>query len=233
MLWTETRTHEEAEARRFQIRRIDQRLISAAGLQDRNRGTETGADESWTEALQMIRGNPAARLSIAVRHLPKPAAFREACRALRMSINEKYEANRNFENEAFALHRLAAIASVAAHELLEITPFSMIEQLDLAPATLGWESFSLLGQKDFTLMAGLWGHPSRHLTGEMLYPEIALAASASLAAIRIHEQKAQVAHIARHDGVPGAETARAGDRHMVARVAGWLRRGPSQRSTLR
>ncbi len=189
--------------------------------------------ESWAEALETIRQDPTQRLAIAVRHLPKPAAFREACRALRARIGERYEANQRWDDELFALHRLAAIASIASHEQLEVTAFTAIEDLDLSPGTIGWEGLSLLGHKDFQMMADLWGAPATHTTGAALHPRIAVVASASLAVIRASEQKMRIAAIdSQHRaGLPeGAEISQPG---LASRLSSWLRRSPPARSAAR
>jgi hypothetical protein len=235
MLWTETKTQEEAEARRMALRRQD---ISIEGATER-RGPEparippSSRPESWAEALETIRQDPSARLSIAVRHLPKPAAFREACRALRARINERHEAGQSWEDELFALHRLAAIASVASHEQLEVTSFAAIEDLDLSPATIGWEGLSLLGHKDFQMMADIWGSPLIHTTGAALHPRITVAASASLSAIRATERSTRIDMVGQQYRPGFREGGNMPQPGFAARLSTWLRRGPSARSVVR
>ncbi|HEX7781982.1 MAG TPA: hypothetical protein VF509_04170 [Sphingobium sp.] len=198
-----------------------------------NRTSLPGNPTSWAEALETIRQDPAQRLSIAVRHLPKPAAFREACRALRARINERYEAGQPWDDELFALHRLAAIASVASHEQLEVTAFSVIEQLDISPAAIGWEGLALLGHKDFQMMADLWGSPAVHTTGAALYPQVAVVASASLAAIRASEQTRRIADIEGRLRPGFPEDADMSQPGLVSRLSTWLRRSQPARSATR
>ncbi|PZU60611.1 MAG: hypothetical protein DI547_03130 [Sphingobium sp.] len=222
MMWTETRTQEEVEAWRAAVRRPNDGALA------RGAASPTANDnaEHWAEALEEIRRNPPARLSIAVRHLPKPAAFREACRALRQRINELAEAGRPVDDALFALHRLAAISSIAAHEQLQITPFADIEQLDLGPDRLGWRQLPLLGERDYQMMELCWGRPTGHASGAALYPHIAVMAAEKLVAVRRAEAAMPKPAAAETD----RRHAHASPLRVLSRVSGWFRRDDSRRA---
>jgi hypothetical protein len=220
MIWIETRSQEQVDAWRSGVRLA---AASSAHPSQGGNARKKGANDNvmlWSEALEEIRRDPQSRLTIAVRYLPKPAAFREACRALRQRINALQENRQPYGDELFALHRLAAIGSVAAHEQLEVIPFSVIDALALDPVTIGWKSLPLLGEKDASLMEALWGPPLQHVTGAILYPHIALAAADRFSTLRTEE--ANGLHAV--DEPSGADAA---DAHvtasaMFAKFAGWF-----------
>lgn len=177
MLWTETKTAADAATRRTEMWGLrlqtdeDGRLVSRAG----GEGLYEGG-EFWAEAIKRVRHDPAQRLGIAKRHLPLPAAFREAAIALRAIIKERRKGGLAFAGKLHELHRLAAIGSLASYDALDITPFSEVQRLDLSPATLGWNMLSLLGVSERKLMGETWRAPARHVSAQELYPDVEASA---------------------------------------------------------
>jgi hypothetical protein len=229
MIWIETRSQEQTDAWRSSVRVVAYGSSNPTGRSDARKAGANDNVMRWADALEEIRRDPQSRLTIAVRHLPKPAAFREACRALRQQINTRLENRVSHAEELFALHRLAAIASVATHDQLEVIPFSMVEALNLDPMMIGWKALPLLGEKDAVLMEALWGPPVQHVTGAILYPGVALAAAAHLSDLRKEEAKRSlplVGDISRNDLTHVRFTAGT----AFARFAGWVGRR-SRRST--
>lgn len=216
MLWTETKTETEILTRYAEMRSSKKGTLPASS---RAQARDAHIFESWSDALQAIRDNPSDRLTIAVRHLPKPAAFREACRALRLRIKELREQNMAFEEEVFALHRLAAIASLAPHEQLEMTPFAHIAELPLEPETIGWKALSLLGETDFAMMESCWGNPKQHVSANSLYPAIASTAQARLADILAAERSSNLGSMRQS---LGAATPRPATNNIVNRITMWF-----------
>ncbi|MGE0434029.1 MAG: hypothetical protein AB7S36_17370 [Planctomycetota bacterium] len=89
MAWIDTRNADEA-------RRLVERIWGIVSLE-----TDTGwiasvrgdglyeGDEFWADAIRKLKDKPQERLAMALRHLPLPAAFREAAVALRALIRAK------------------------------------------------------------------------------------------------------------------------------------------------
>ncbi|SOB86779.1 hypothetical protein SAMN06297144_1888 [Sphingomonas guangdongensis] len=176
MLWTETKTGEDCEKRHLAmwgsvVERTDDGLVSrpcGEGLYE--------GDEFWAASIARLKDDPLARLQMALRHLPLPAAFREAAIALRAMIRAKRKAKLPFEDELGQLHRLAAMASLAPYDTLEMTPATDFERIDLRPETIGWNE--IVSFTDAKWMAEVWPEPAQHTTASMLYPEVAKASAA-------------------------------------------------------
>lgn len=154
MIWLDTKTEEDASRRRSAMWGM-----TWSEAKDGSRiGTVNGEglyedDRFWAEAIKGVRDDPAARFAMAARHLPLPAAFREAAIALRAIIRAKRKSGDAFKLELLKLHELAAVSSLAMFGWLEATPYAYIRNLDLSPATVGWEALPLLGKNDWKLMA--------------------------------------------------------------------------------
>jgi hypothetical protein len=175
VIWLETRTEAEAAKRREAMWGVvwsDEETKEGPALVGRvnGEGLQEG-EQFWADAIKDVRDDPARRLAMARRHLPLPAAFREAAIALRSIIRTKRKASEPFDSELRELHRLAAIASLGLYDELDATPFAKINVLDLSPDILGWEQLALLGTSDHKWMIEAWGTPQRHVTGRSLYPE--------------------------------------------------------------
>lgn len=176
MIWLETRDEADAAKRRKAMWGTvwcEEETEEGLALVGRVNGDGLYEDgEFWADAIKNVRDDPAVRLEMAKRHLPLPAAFREAAIALRTIIRAKRKAKEPFEEELSQLHRLAGIASLGVYDELDATPFAKIEKLDLSPDVLGWEQLGLLGKYDHKWMVEVWGPRERHTTGRALYPEI-------------------------------------------------------------
>jgi hypothetical protein len=134
----------------------------------------------WADAIKETREDPYTRLAMAKRYLPLPAAFREAAIALRAIIRAKRKAGQPVDSELSELHRLAAIESLAPYDFLDVTPFNEITDLDLTPPNVGWDELPLLNKTDRNYMCAAWSGPTRHTTGEYLFPHVRQRASDAL-----------------------------------------------------
>jgi hypothetical protein len=175
VIWLETRTEADAAKRREAMWGVvwsDEETDEGPALMGRvnGEGLQEGK-QFWADAIKDVRDDPARRLAMARRHLPLPAAFREAAIALRSIIRAKRKAGKPLDSELRELHRLAAIASLGIYDELDATPFAKINALDLSPDLLGWEQLALLSTMDHKWMAEAWVTPQRHVTGRSLYPE--------------------------------------------------------------
>lgn len=185
MIWLDTRTPAEAEQRRtamWGIVRTDTddggmtAMVNGEGLYE--------GDRFWADAIKDTYDDPPRRLEMAKHYMPLPAAFREACIALRAVIREKKKAGKDFDADLLELHHWAAVQSIAWYDELDITPYSEIASLDLAPPNIGWDELPMLNKTDRKLMSDLWPQPARHTTGTLFYPEIERAAR-----VRLEEQR--------------------------------------------
>jgi hypothetical protein len=175
MLWTETKTGADCESRHaamwgLVVKQTDDGLVSKS----RGEGLYEGG-EFWSEGIARLKNDPLARLEMALRHLPLPAAFREASIALRAMIRSKRKAKLPYDEELRQLHRLGAMASLAPYDDLEMTPYTEVERIDLRPETIGWNE--IVGTMDAKWMAEAWSEPKQHTTAKALYPEVAKASA--------------------------------------------------------
>jgi len=173
MIWLDTKTQTQASERQARMWGTVWAETEGGGLAGRASGEGLYEGEHfWADAIKETHDDPVARLAMAKRHMPLPAAFREAAIALRAIIRAKKKANEDFEQELRELHRWASIQSIAGYDQLEVTPFAKINVLNLEPATIGWDQLTVLNQTDRKLMAARWPMPGRHTTGAVLYPKI-------------------------------------------------------------
>lgn len=224
MLWIETKTQADADARHQAMWGLKVESGPDGTLTSRATGEGLYEDgEFWADALKRVRNNPVDRLTMARRHLPLPAAFREAAIALRSIIRARRKAGEQTDDVLLELHHLAAVASLAAYDPLEITPFSKICALDLSPQALGWDALPLLGVTDTKLMSELWGEPPRHMTGRDLYPHIEQVARTRLKRQRDAALKRSTEEIDRAFAVR-AVTEEPKPSGLLARLSGWIAR---------
>lgn len=220
MIWLETRTVADAERRRMAMWGTALSETPDGGLVGRANGEGLYEDgRFWADAIKDAYNAPDRRLVMAKRNLPLPAAFREAAIALRAIIRQKRKLGKPFESELAELHHLAAVASVAPYDPLDITPFAAIEQLDLSPATIGWDELPLLNKTDRQLMAGTWSPPKRHVTAETLYPHIH---QEGRTAVEKHNAAMLQDVLARVDSFPTPQTSRAEIRPEKRGFWSWL-----------
>jgi len=111
MLWVETRTPQEAKEvyeRTWGIQCKD----TARGVEFSVRGDGLYENaEFWAHAIQKVRDNPHERLKMPKRHLPLPAAFREAAVALRAIIRSSRKEKISYDGALEELYRLAGFWS--------------------------------------------------------------------------------------------------------------------------
>jgi hypothetical protein len=206
MTWLETRTQADAEKRRAAMWGTVLSETPEGGLAGRVNGEGLyEGDQFWADAIRDTYDDPARRLAMAKRHLPLPAAFREAATALRAIIRAKRKARAAFDAELTELHRLAAIASLAPYDPLDITPFAEIQRLDLTPSCIGWDELPLLNTTDRQWMAETWPAPTRHVTGESMFPNIH---AAGRAAVQRHNDAMLKDVLARVDSLPAPRISR-------------------------
>ena len=182
MLWTETKTGADCEKRHnamwgLVVEQTDRGLVSKS----QGEGLYEGG-EFWSEGIARLKDDPPARLAMAMRHLPLPAAFREASIALRAMIRAKRKAKLPYEDELRQLHRLGAMASLAPYDDLEMTPYTEFERIDLRPEIIGWTK--IVSVTDAKWMAEVWPEPKHHTTAAALYPDVAKASAARYARCR-------------------------------------------------
>ena len=173
MIWLDITTQAEASMRESRMWGISLTPTEDGGISGHVQGEGLYEGEQfWADAIRQTYDDSAARLAMAKRHLPLPAAFREAALALRATIRAHKKSSADFDAELRELHHWAAVESVANYSELEITPFAEISALDLRPEVLGWNELSLLNQTDRKLMSERWAAPTQHSTGAALYPKI-------------------------------------------------------------
>jgi hypothetical protein len=125
----------------------------------------------WADAIKEMRDDPEKRLSFAKRHLPLPAAFREAAIALRSIIRTRRKSKSPVESQLSELHFLAAIASLGVYDDLDATAYTKVTALDLTPSSLGWDELPLLTASDRKWMTEAWSPPVQHTTAYAAYPD--------------------------------------------------------------
>lgn len=172
MDWIDTRTAAEATKRRNAMWGLvthegpEGELSSRAG----GEGLYEGG-VFWADAIKDMRDDPEKRLAFAKRHLPLPAAFREAAIALRSIIRSLRKAKSPVKSQLSELHLLAAVASLGVYDDLDSTPYAKVIALDLTPSSLGWDELPLLTASDRKWMAEAWSPPVRHTTAYDAYPD--------------------------------------------------------------
>jgi hypothetical protein len=182
MFWIETRTPGEAKQLQERMWGIV-KTETNAGIEFRVRREGLYEnDEFWADAIRKKKNDPHERLSIAMRHLPLPAAFSEAAISLRSIIRQKKKKKIEYEAELRLLFHLAAIWSFCApyserlqqpgYNILARVPFSEFGGMSLTWETLGYENLQLLNTTDRNLMVEAWGEPKTHTTAHEKYLSI-------------------------------------------------------------
>ncbi len=186
MRWIDTTTEE-------QVVRRDEALWepvwtrTETGIEGHTPGPREGDGEFWYEALQRSKDDPRARLEIAERNLPLPAAWREMAIALRAMIRQARKDGADADPALRRLHRLASLWSFAVetdadkgigYGLFEMTPYSRFADLELSWESIGCDELVLLNATDRKWMRTAWGEPFTHSTAKRVHPELYLAVSA-------------------------------------------------------
>lgn len=170
MLWTETTTDEEAGSLNEAMWGTVVTEEADGSIVGRTNGPPTEGGQFWADAISKLKDDPTARLAMARRHFPLPAAWREAALALRAMIRKARKDGVPYEAELRELHRIAAVSSFAAYGIIERVPYARIATLDLRYERLGAERLTLLQKTDVKWMRESWGEPEDHTSISELYP---------------------------------------------------------------
>lgn len=135
---------------------------------------DVDAGAFWADRIKGYRKDAQARLELALRHLPLPAAFREASVALRAFIRAKRKEKQPYEEELAFLYWLAAICSFPipysarlqepGFNVIESMPGTVIRNLPFEYRVLGYQKLELLTATDRKWVVETWGEPEQHST---------------------------------------------------------------------
>lgn len=170
--WIETTTAEQAKQLQERMWGLEVReFADGAEVRVKGEGLFEG-QEFWSDAIARLKDNPQARLEMARRHLPLPAAFQEAAVALRAIIRSRRSNKQDHETELKDLHRLAAIWSFyvpyaprlgqPGYNVLARIPFAEFESMALTWEAIGYRELELLTKTDRKWMVEAWGEPENH-----------------------------------------------------------------------
>ena len=137
----------------------------------------------WSDACRKLKSYPKDRLAIAIRQMPLPGAFKEACISLQALIRESRKHEIDYSEHLSKLHFYAAVSSFClpysktlqtpGFNIFESMPFSVFEnRMDLSWHQIGYKSLYLLNKTDVSWMLELWGEPKRHRSTHELYSAI-------------------------------------------------------------
>ena len=140
---------------------------------------ESDADEFWADWIKRYRGEPKKRLALALKHLPLPAAFREAAIAIRAVVRVNRKAGAPVEEELILLYRLAAVRSFMldyaprlqepGFNVIEAAPGHLVWSLPYTYSELGYRKLSLLNKTDVKWLIEAWGEPESHTTLNLIH----------------------------------------------------------------
>ena len=183
MLWTET--HTDADAHELQQSKWRPKVFEESNSWSvKIDGDSLYADGVfWSDACKKLKGHPRKRLAIAIRHLPLPGAFKEACISLRAVIREARNHEIDYSEHLSQLHFYAAVSSFClpysetlqtpGYNIFESMPFSVFEsRMNLSWHQIGYKSLGLLNKTDVSWMLELWGKPARQKSTHELYSYI-------------------------------------------------------------
>ncbi|MCA3752032.1 MAG: hypothetical protein IM658_00115 [Phenylobacterium sp.] len=202
MLWVETKTDDDARQRSeaqwtpVWTEHEDGSATAAVPGPDKVDG------KFWGDAIKEVRNNRAARLAMAHRQLPLPAAFREIALARRAIIRRLKKDGRPFDDELRQLHYWAALSSCSVpyseasrepgYNILVSTPYAKLAELDLSFDVIGSENLPGLTQGDRKMMREAWGEPKAHTTAHELYGELWREQERKLVDVRTKRRTAQI-----------------------------------------
>ncbi len=134
---------------------------------------EIDAGEFWADLIKRYKTDAHARLQLALRNLPLPAAFREASIALRSLIRTKRKEKQVYEEELACLYWLAAIESLSVayseklrepgFNVIESIPGAVLRNLEFEYRVLGYEKLKLNATEKKWIIE-IWGEPEHHST---------------------------------------------------------------------
>lgn len=166
--WLQTSSDSEADARSNDF---------WAAMRD-----DVDAGEFWADRIKQYRADAQARLQLALKNLPLPAAFREASVALRSFIRTKRKEKQPYEEELAFLYWLAAICSFPipysaklkepGFNVIESMPGTVIRNLPFEYCVLGYEKLELLNATDKKWIIEIWGEPERQSTIHELHRSV-------------------------------------------------------------
>jgi hypothetical protein len=183
MLWIDTET--DADAHELQQNKWRPTVIE----EDNSWSAKIDGDHLrqgdilWTDACKELKGYPKDRLLIAVRHMPLPGAFKEACISLRAVVREARKDKVDCTGHLSQLYFFAAVSSFClpysetlqtpGFNIFESMPFSVFEsRMNLSWHQIGYKSLDLLNKTDVSWMLEVWGEPARHRSTHQLYSSI-------------------------------------------------------------
>ena len=140
---------------------------------------DVAAGQFWADEIKEYRGEPAKALSMALDHLPLPAAFRNAAVSTRALIRMVKKIQETSERELTLLYWLAAIRSFMldyaprlkepGFNVVESIPGRYLCSLPYTYSELGYRELSLLNKTDVKWLTEAWGEPISHTTLNTLY----------------------------------------------------------------
>lgn len=181
---------------------------------------------SWADEIKKHYKRPEERLRLARRHLPRPAAFREASIALRAMIRLRRKASEPHDDLLGELYRLAAQHSLL-HSAADPEPDAVPARNTVTEAAreawlilefpydrLGYRHLQLLSKTDIKWLVEAWGEPAAHRTSRDLERDlwtqsVDMAIEALRGALKVDSAK---------QSGPRSE-------HLRARVTSWLSKG--------
>lgn len=138
----------------------------------------------WADEIKKSRSEPEKRLSLALKNLPLPHAFKEAAIALRAIIKlKKVDSDlTSITDELKALYQLAVINSFMipyaenlkepGFNVMESVPGKLLFNLPVDYYQIGYEQIELLNKSDIKLLIKVYGEPESHTTLHELYKNI-------------------------------------------------------------
>lgn len=140
------------------------------------------AGEFWADRIKTFRGEPVARLQLAIQNLPLPGAFRESVIAIRSLIRVKRKNLDVHQDELALLYWLAVIDSFSipyseilrapGYNVIKSIPGEVIKNLSFTYYELGYNKLTLLNATDIKWIVELWGEPQHHSTLNISHNEI-------------------------------------------------------------
>lgn len=148
----------------------------------------------WADQVKRKRGDPEARLRIALDNLPVPGAFREGCVAARMLVR-KFGAETSEGLEMIQLiYWLAAVESLMldyapvlqepGFNVMQSIPGTVVRALPFSYEELGCDKLRLLNKTDKKWLLELHGPPTVHRTLNELHRPVWDAYEVALVAKR-------------------------------------------------
>jgi hypothetical protein len=129
----------------------------------------------WADFIKTLRDRPRARLKIACDYLPLPAAYEEACVALRGIIRAARKQGTPYEADLRHLYRLTTERDLLLHvpyiqefgepgfNVAASIPREVVDRLDMPYADIGYSALNA-PKTDAKWFAEVWGEPRQHIS---------------------------------------------------------------------